>query len=147
MPLRDIKNLSSETENILNAVIKRKNKKDKYKRLRDMYLIVTLLLLLGLFVYLNMNDLHTMLDPFSTFASILLNPLYLIIFSVIALTFSYFHYYQKKLKKEKDKLNRVRAEVIDYLNDSKDMNLQDKVPIIKKMMKGEYDINLYVKNK
>jgi SNF family Na+-dependent transporter len=147
MPLKDIEELSTETENILNAVIKKQNKKDKYERLRNMYLIVTLLLLLGFFVFLNMNDIRTMLDPFSTFASILLNPMYLITFVVIAFTFSYYHYYQKKLKKEKDKLNKVRAEAIDYLNDSKDLNLQDKVPRIKKMMKDDYNINLYVKNK
>jgi glucan phosphoethanolaminetransferase (alkaline phosphatase superfamily) len=147
MPLKDIEELSIETENILKAVIKKQNKKDKYEGLRNMYLIVTLLLLLGFFVFLNINDIRTMLDPFSTFASILLNPMYLITFLVIAFTFSYYRYYQKKLKKEKDKLNKVRAEAIDYLNDSKDLNLQDKVPRIKKMMKDDYNINLYVKNK
>ncbi|MEN2766651.1 DUF2663 family protein [Ornithinibacillus xuwenensis] len=147
MPIANIKNLSIETEQRLHAVIKKKKKKDRYEFLRNTYLIASLLLLLGFFAFLNFAEIEASFDPFSTFANIIVNPFYLIIMALIALFFVYHNYYQKKLKKEKDKLNAVRIEVIDYLDDSKNMNLQEQVALIKKVMKEEYDINLYVKNK
>jgi predicted membrane protein len=147
MPIANIKNLSIETEQRLHAVIKKKKKKDRYESLRNTYLIASLLLLFGFFAFLNFAEIKASFDPFSTFANIIVNPFYLIIMTLIALFFVYHNYYQKKLKKEKDKLNAVRIEVIDYLDDSKNMNLQEQVALIKKVMKEEYDINLYVKNK
>ncbi|WP_096270084.1 DUF2663 family protein [Paucisalibacillus globulus] len=147
MPLKTVEYLSDETINKLKEVIKKSKKKKRYERLRNNSLIVALLLLLTFFSILYVVDVRYVSDPFSTFANILLNPYYLFIIGLISLSFVYYNFYQKKLKKEKDKLNNVRKEVIDYLNDSKNMNLQEKVDAIKKEMKDVYDINLYVKNK
>ena len=147
MPLKTVENLTAETINQLKEVIKKSNKKKKYERLRNNTLMAALLLLLGLFTILYVGELSYVSDPFTTFANILLNPYYLFIIGLISLFFVYYNFFQKKLKKEKDKLNKVRQEVIDHLNDSKNMNLQGKVEDIKKEMKDVYDINLYVKNK
>ncbi|WP_042145196.1 DUF2663 family protein [Paucisalibacillus sp. EB02] len=147
MPLKTVENLSSETIHQLKEVIKKSNKKKRFERLRNNFLIAALLLLLVLFSILYVVDLRYVSDPFTTFANIILNPYYLFNIGLISLAFVYYNFFQKKLKKEKDKLNNVRKEVIDHLNDSKNMNLQDKVDAIKKEMKDVYDINLYVKNK
>lgn len=147
MPLEQIDNLSADTINILKEVIKKKNKKDRFENNRNLSLLTAISLLLILVMMIYFTELASVGDPFTTFANILLNPYYLVIISLISLSFVYYNFFQKKLKKEKEKLNKVRAEAIDYLNDTKNMNLQDHVDLIKKLMKDEYDINLYVKNK
>ncbi|WP_047982991.1 DUF2663 family protein [Ornithinibacillus californiensis] len=147
MPLNSFENLSTDTTNLLKEVIKKQGKKERYEQLRNTSLISALILLLVLMTMLYLSDFSSVTDPFTTFANILLNPNYLIMIALISISFVYYNFYQKKLKKEKEKLNKVRAEAIDHLNDSKNLNLQDKVDSIKKLMKDEYDINLYVKNK
>jgi hypothetical protein len=147
MPLKTIENMSTETINLLKEVIKKKEKKDRYERLRNTCMTSALVLLILFMGFLYVTDFIAVSDPFSTFANIILNPYYLGIIVTVSALIVYFNYYQKKLKKEKEKLNKVRAEVIDHLNDSKNMNLQDIVEAIKEEMKKEYNINLYVKNK
>ncbi|WP_010096880.1 DUF2663 family protein [Ornithinibacillus scapharcae] len=147
MPLESLDNLSADTINLLKEVIKKKKKKDRFENNRNLSLLSALSLLLIFMILLYLTDLSRVTDPFITFANILLNPFYLIMISLISLSFVYYNFFQKKLKKEKEKLNKVRTEAIEYLNDTKNMNLQDNVELIKKLMREEYDINLYVKNK
>ncbi|WP_047982192.1 DUF2663 family protein [Ornithinibacillus contaminans] len=146
MPFETVENLSVDTIYILNEVIKKKNKKDYYESRRNLCLISSLLLLFGFFLLLTLDDIKTMVDPLTTFANILANPLYLFMIGLIAIMLLYHNYYQKKLKKEKDKFKSVRIEAIDYLNDSRNMNTQDQAVMIKKIMKEKHKINLYVKN-
>lgn len=147
MPLESFDNLSADTMNLLKEVIKKKKKKDRFENNRNLSLLSAISLLLIFVFMIYFTELAAVSDPFNTFANILLNPYYLFIISLISLSFVYYNFFQKKLKKEKEKLNKVRAEAIDYLNDTRNMNLQDNVDMIKKMMKEDYDINLYVKNK
>lgn len=147
MPIEKLENLSSDTKNLLKEVMKKKQKKERYEGLRNLHLVLSLLLSLSFFILLNFFEITNILDPFSTLASIISSPFYLSLIVLIAITVLYHNFYQKKLKKAKDKLNAVRSEAIDHLNDTKNMNLQDNASTIKKMMKDEYDINLYVKNK
>lgn len=147
MPLETFHDLSADTINLLKEAIKKKEKKNRYETLRNTSLIGALILSLILFTMLYLSDFTSVSDPFRTFASILSNPFYLFMIGLLSISLAYYNFYQKKLKKEKEKLNKVRSEVIDHLNDSKNLNLQDKGAAIKEMMKREYDINLYVKNK
>ncbi|MFS0672242.1 DUF2663 family protein [Ornithinibacillus sp. 179-J 7C1 HS] len=147
MPLEKFQGLSTDTINLLMEVIKKQKEKERYETRRNTSLICALILMLIFFGMLYLTDFTTVSDPFTTFANIILNPFYLLMIGLISLSLVYYNFFQKKLKKEKDKLTKIRSEAIDHLNDTKNLNLQDKTSAIKEMMKKEYDVNLFVKNK
>ncbi|GGA87451.1 DUF2663 family protein [Ornithinibacillus halotolerans] len=147
MPFETINNLSADTTNLLKEGIKKKGKKDYYEGMRNKSVITGFIVLSILVISIYIEGIVSTPDPFLALSKMLSNKFHLTLILVAAVLFGYFFYFQKKFKKEKDKLNNLRKEIIDHLNDTTNINLQDKAPIIKEEMKEKYDINLYIKNK
>lgn len=141
--------VSDDTMKMLEAVIKKRMKHQKLKQKKGNFLLLftgMVILLLTYLYYLFSNSNTVGLDTFHALTYVMGNSIMFVI--LISTMYVYYRYLAiaKKEKKEKDKYNKLRAEVIHYLDKhylSPYNNIREE---ISKSMEEKYKINLRYKS-
>ncbi|WP_188454614.1 DUF2663 family protein [Virgibacillus oceani] len=141
MPWKDI--VTDDTGIMLKSLIEKKKKKEKMKGWHSFFVIATLILLGALTVRIFIFQQELLKEnPFN-----ILSENYLLLMAAVT-CFLFQNYYYTKKKKEKDKYDRLRDEVIDHLNYTWYLNIQPEIKDqISSYMQDTHDINVTFKTK
>lgn len=147
-----IKNLENwtdqATKEMLQNVVKRKRKFDKYEKRHLFVLWITIFgfLIYGIYLYISVYqpNSYSAADVLSTFVTNSNNMLYLfMLFGLVG----YMNVLKKKVDKYEKEYHALRCEIIDKSTDLWKGEGWEKRHLVFEMMKKEYDINLYHENK
>jgi hypothetical protein len=147
-----IKNLESwtdeATKEMLQNVVKRKRKFDKYEKrhLIVVWLTVFGFIIYGIYLYITVYqpNSYSAAEMFNAFVSNSYNGYYL--FALFGL-FGYMNVLKKLLDKYEKEYHALRCEIIDKSADLWKGEGWEKRHLVFEMMKNKYDINLYHENK
>lgn len=147
-----IKNLEDwtdeTTKQMLQNVVKRKRKFDKYEKLhlRVMWLTVAAFVTYAIFIYMNIfiPFSYSASAFFSAFVTTSMNVYFLVIIFGL---FGYMNVLKKKTDKYEKEYHALRCEIIDKSSDLWQGEGWEKRHFVFEMMKKIYDINLYHENK
>ena len=147
-----IKNLEpwtdEATKQMLQNVVKRKRKFDKYERLHFtvLWLTVIAFFLYAWYLYKTIYVLYSYSASvmFSAYVSDSNNVWFLFISFGL---FGYMNVLKKKVDKYEEEYHALRCEIIDKSSDLWQGEGWEKRHIVFKLMKEKYDINLYHENK
>jgi len=147
--IRNLKWTDEATKQMLQNVVKRKRKFDKYQKLHLVILWVTLILAFFYLYYIYKRVIgpysYSFYEMFSAFVRLPYNEF---VVAILAGLFGYMNVLKKKVDKYEKEFHLLRCEIIDKATDlwRKDEEWENRHYIFE-MMKKEYDINLYHENK
>lgn len=147
--IRNLKWTDDATKQMLQNVVKRKRKFDKYKKLHIIIIWLTIFLsfLYIMFIYKNILSpySYSFAEMFSAYVRLPMNEWMIVILFGL---FGYMNVLKKKVDKYEKEFHLLRCEIIDKAPDlwREDEDWKNRHHVFQ-IMKAKYDINLYHENK
>lgn len=136
------------TKQILENVVKRKRKFDRYKQRHTVIMWMTLFLALIYFMYIYMTIVKPRLDFAGMFSAFVNDSNHLIFLIITIGMYGYMNLLKEKMEKAEKEFHALRCEIVERSKDFwKNEDAWNNRHLVFEMMKKNYDINLYHEKK